>query len=395
MLVITFTMICSVLAYLNNATSEKSKNFKAIVTNKWQIPSRMPWAYAADLRRGGWRKEGDVLPKDSMTWQFYIGSLEKDVKGFDPTKFVFAFVLEPKALLTMMDDLEDLDPASAEGKEWAEVVAKLEKNRIGIILGETKLEQLQKKVGDRLTVYSVSHKEIDLEFEIVGSFPKSLGRYATNAAMNNEYMLAAYEDYQRKKGKQHPLFLEGPLGLVWLRLQDRAEFERLAAQMTDNPLFSAPPVKLESASSGIASFIEPYRDILWAVRWLLAPAILFSLSLVLANAISISVRERQKELAVMKVIGFRPWQLLALVLGEAVLLGAAVGVGTIALSMFLINRLAGGIQFPIAFLSRFYIPADAWWWGLAVGGGTALVGALLPAWSARNVKVTEVFSKVS
>jgi putative ABC transport system permease protein len=361
MLVITFTMICSVLAYLNNATSEKSKNFKAIVTNKWQIPSRMPWAYAADLRRGGWRKE-----------------------GFDPTKFVFAFVLEPKALLTMMDDLEDLDPASAEGKEWAEVVAKLEKNRIGIILGETKLEQLQKKVGDRLTVYSVSHKEIDLEFEIVGSFPKSLGRYATNAAMNNEYMLAAYEDYQRKKGKQHPLFLEGPLGLVWLRLQDRAEFERLAAQMTDNPLFSAPPVKLESASSGIASFIEPYRDILWAVRWL-----------VLANAISISVRERQKELAVMKVIGFRPWQLLALVLGEAVLLGAAVGVGTIALSMFLINRLAGGIQFPIAFLSRFYIPADAWWWGLAVGGGTALVGALLPAWSARNVKVTEVFSKVS
>ena len=189
--------------------------------------------------------------------------------------------------------------------------------------------------------------------------------------------------------------MEGPLGLVWLRLEDRAEFERLAAQMSDNPLFSSPPVKLESASSGIGNFIDQYRDIIWAVRWLLAPAILFTLSLVLANAISISVRERQQELAVMKVLGFRPWQLLALVLGEAVLLGVVAGLATIALAMWLINGVFGGINFPVAFLAKFYVPPAAWWWGPAVGGGAALVGALLPAWAAHNVKVTEVFSKVS
>ena len=42
-----------------------------------------------------------------------------------------------------------------------------------------------------------------------------------------------------------------------------------------------------------------------------------------------------------------------------------------------------------------YVPADAVWWGIAIGTGTALLGSILPAWTARNVKVAEVFSKVA
>jgi hypothetical protein len=65
------------------------------------------------------------------------------------------------------------------------------------------------------------------------------------------------------------------------------------------------------------SFLEGFRDLLWGMRWILAPGCLVSLSLVIANAISISVRERRTELAVLKVLGFRPYQILMLVLGES------------------------------------------------------------------------------
>ena len=41
------------------------------------------------------------------------------------------------------------------------------------------------------------------------------------------------------------------------------------------------------------------------------------------------------------------------------------------------------------------IPTAALWWGPAVGGLAALLGSFLPAWSARGVKVAEVFSKVA
>jgi putative ABC transport system permease protein len=118
------------------------------------------------------------------------------------------------------------------------------------------------------------------------------------------------------------------------------------------------------------------------------------MALVIANAISISVRERRTEMAVLKVLGFSPGQVMALVLGEALMIGILSGVLSAGLTIFLVNS-GGGVKFPIAFFPAFKIPLDAFWWGAAVGGGTALFGSLLPAWSARTVKVSEVFSKVS
>jgi putative ABC transport system permease protein len=43
----------------------------------------------------------------------------------------------------------------------------------------------------------------------------------------------------------------------------------------------------------------------------------------------------------------------------------------------------------------FDIYPDAIWWGLVFGAATALAGSILPAWSARTVRVSEVFSKVA
>ena len=90
-----------------------------------------------------------------------------------------------------------------------------------------------------------------------------------------------------------------------------------------SPEFTDPAVKCETASSGIASFLDAYRDLLWGMRWLLVPAILVTMALVIANAISISVRERRTEMAVLKVLGFGPTQIMMLVLGEALLIGVA------------------------------------------------------------------------
>jgi putative ABC transport system permease protein len=131
------------------------------------------------------------------------------------------------------------------------------------------------------------------------------------------------------------------------------------------------------------------------MRYLLTPACLASLSLVIANAISISVRERRKELAVMKVLGFRPLQILVLVLGESLLLGVGAGLFSAGLTWYAVNHIVGGMPFPIAFFPRFYIDDGALWWGPAIGGLAALAGSAGPAWSACTVKVTDVFSKVT
>ena len=92
-----------------------------------------------------------------------------------------------------------------------------------------------------------------------------------------------------------------------------------------------------------------------------------TLSLVIANAISISVRERRMELAVLKVLGFRPYQILLLVLGEAMIVGTLAGFCSAALTYYIVNDVVGGFKFPLAFFGTFFIPAEALYWARAWG----------------------------
>jgi putative ABC transport system permease protein len=255
---------------------------------------------------------------------------------------------------------------------------------------------LNKRVGERMTVTGLNYREIDLEVEVVGTFPP--GRYDQSAVLNREYLNDAMDDYNRKAektGKPKHTLTEKSLNLVWLKVPDTDAFNQVTGQIMTSSLFSTPAVKVETASSGVASFLDAYKDLLWGMRWLLVPAILVTMSLVIANAISISVRERRTEMAVMKVLGYGPGYLMGLVLGEALLVGAGCGFLSSALTFHLINNVVGGVKFPIAFFPAFTIPPQALWWGPMVGGLTAFAGSLFPAWSARSVKVSEVFSKIS
>jgi putative ABC transport system permease protein len=115
------------------------------------------------------------------------------------------------------------------------------------------------------------------------------------------------------------------------------------------------------------------------------------MSLVVANAISISVRERRTEMAVLKVLGFQPRHVLMLVLGEAVLVGFLGG----AMSSFLAWGMLGSFKFQIMFFGAFFVPLSALVYGPLLGIGVALAGSLGPALAAKNVKVAEVFAKVA
>ena len=388
-LVFVVTLVWSILDFLNQATTEKSNNLKAIVSERWRLPSQMPYAYAQGLREAGATEPGDYRPIDSMTWSFFGGSLDEKKRTRENS--LFAFCMEAEKLTTMMDELEDLPPEQK--AEFTATVDKLKQNRQGIIIGRERLAAINKQVGERINLYGLNYKDIKLELEIVGQFPDS--RYNNSAAMNVEYLLGALDAYKRShQGTPHPLE-DKSLNLVWLRVADMAAFQKASDQILGSPSFSNPAVKMETQASGVAAFLESFRDIIIGLRFMLAPAIIATLALVISNAIGISVRERQMEFAVMKVLGFRPNQLLALVICESVVLGTAAGFASAALTYYISNVYFGGINFQIAFFSKFYVPIAALWWGPLMGVGTALAGSFLPAWSARNVKVSDVFAKVA
>jgi len=399
-LVLVVTVVWSILAFLDRQTATKSKNLKAIVTEKYQIPSQMPISYAYSLGEGAYKKDGDYrvnAERDAMLWAFYGGTIDPEKKTRE--NIVFFFAMEPRKLAAFDDRgrfttmMEDADLFSDEDKRTvAAACTEMEHYPFKVLIGPSRLAALNKKVGEKIKVTSLNYVGIDLEFEIMGELPG--GRYEQSAVMNYAYLEQALDKYKRDNKAEHAM-AQKTLALMWLRVPDAATFEKVADQVMASPDYKSPAVKCETASSAIANFLDAYKDLLFGMRWLLVPALLVTMSLVVAIAISISVRERRVEMAVLKVLGFSPNQILILVLGEALLIGCISGLFSAWLAKNLINDLAGGIALPIAFFGKFYVDDAAPWWGLSMGAVTALAGSLLPAWSARSVKVSEVFSKIA
>jgi putative ABC transport system permease protein len=393
MAVLVVAIIWSVLAFLGRVTSERAKDVKVIVTEKFQIPSQMPPRYEADLIAEATRIPDGLAAdpqNDTMRWSF-VGTATDLSKRSRQTDLFF-FALKPQRLLTMMEDLDEGTIGPVQRQELEKQVAMMESNIQAVLVGLEKLRAIGKQVGDRIKVFSFNYKDLEFEVEIIGTLPP--GRYDQNAILNLDYLERALDDYERKTGRRHPLS-ERSMNLMWVRFPEKAGYEAYGEAISRPGRFSSPAVKVEIASSLIASFLESYKDILWAMRALLSPAIVAVIVLIVAIAYSISVRERQKEMAVLKVLGFQPWQILTLILGEAVIVGlVSGGIGAIAVWV-LVNKVVGGVAIPIGFFGKFYINDHALWWGPAVGIIAAVLGSLVPALSARRVRVTDVFSKIA
>lgn len=393
-MVVVVTLVFTVLSALDRATTEKQRNLKAIVTEKWQIPSMMPYSYATALSEGGAASDDPnaARPEDSMSWGFFVGSTEENPAKRSFENLFFAFIMEPEKARTMLDEVDTL--TDDEAQPLLAAIQRMKDVPNGVIVGQERLDKMKKRVGDRVTVFGRNYRDMDLELEIVGTFPREPARYADSSVISRDYFNRQLDAYQRShQNKPHPM-AEKTLGLVWLRLKDRKSFSKVSEQILTSPSFTSPPVKIETSSTGIGGFLEAWRDIIWGMRWLMAPACLLTLSLVISNAISISVRERQLEFAVMKVLGFRPTQILVLVLTEALLIGAVSGFLSAAMTYAGINGM-GGLPFRIAFFPKFAVPLEALWWGPAMGSLTAFAGSVVPAWRARTVKVSDVFARVT
>jgi putative ABC transport system permease protein len=271
--------------------------------------------------------------------------------------------------------------------ELRAAVRQMQKNKRTVMMDRRQLQNIQKRVGDRFAVTGINFQGIDLEFEIIAAFPE--GRYV--AVMNRDYLNDALDSYPKTHaGLKHPLAGKS-LNRVWLQVPTQETFSRIAEQIESSGLFQDPQVKCETLSSMVVTQLDSYRDLMWGMRWLLSPAILITMALVIANAISLSVRERRTEIAVLKVLGFRPVQILSLVLGEAVLIGGLSGLISSLFVFQAVNRL---VDNSASFLPV-YVPKEALWWGGALGALAAVAGSLLPAWLACRVKVAEVFARIA
>ncbi len=136
-LVFVVTLVWTILTFIDKQVTEKSENVKAIITEKWRIPSQMPYSYRASLIEGAAESDEQLRPEDYMTWTFYGGSTEKDRSKVNFSNILFAFVMEPDKVMTMLDDLDESSLPPEQAEQLTRDVEKLCETRTGILLGRT------------------------------------------------------------------------------------------------------------------------------------------------------------------------------------------------------------------------------------------------------------------
>jgi len=128
----------------------------------------------------------------------------------------------------------------------------------------------------------------------------------------------------------------------------------------------------------IAQLVARFGAILDALD-LISSLILGVVALILGNTIAMGVRERVKEYATLRALGFRPSHILGSVLGEAVLLGALGGLICLAISYPLVGAGLGRFLKEQAGFPEIEVSPDTALVAVGLGVVLALLAALFPA----------------
>ena len=391
--------IYSGVALIAKITEEKEGSVQVIMTERFGAPSMMPRSYPnrlkAILKDLPPESQPANIDDDFMVWSFVGATLDLNKRTQENALFILA--LEPDAIRTMLS-FQGLDKSDMSEEAYAELMQSVEdmkKDKRNIIVGPERLELMNKKVGDSVKAYALGYKDVAYDFKIVGSFPAEVSRWSKSALMRLDYFNDTLDGAKTFSGAE-----VRPVNLVWVRMPNKAAYEALATVVNEPKAFSAPQAKMETASAAIGSFLEGLKSIVFAFKYIIMPAIAVIMCLVVGITITIGVRERRSEMAVMKVLGFLPWQVMGIIIAEAVLIGVMGGLLSTWLVYFAPKSIETfkaltGLKFKILFFDKISAPILITVYGPILGTFVGLIGSALPAISSRKVKVSEVFAQVT
>ncbi|MBI3758217.1 MAG: ABC transporter permease, partial [Deltaproteobacteria bacterium] len=170
------------------------------------------------------------------------------------------------------------------------------------------------KLGDRITLVSTVPPNLSLEFNIVKVVTKS-GR------TNGMYLRRDYYEEERKAaGMGDPGY-----NIIWVRCNSAAAMA--AMQQRVDAHFANTPNETHSMDENTfgAQFAQAAGDIPGLMNTM-AIIILVIVALVSGNTMMMSFRERTRELAMLKAMGFQRGRIFRVVLSESLLLALLGGV---------------------------------------------------------------------
>lgn len=184
--------------------------------------------------------------------------------------------------------------------------------------------------------------------------------------------------------------VSGTFGIKVKSIEDVPRVAEEIDRMFEN---STAPTKTESEKAFVLSFVSMIGNVQFLITSI-CTVVIFTIVLVAANTMAMSIRERAHEIGILKAVGFRRGQVLSLLISESLfiaLAGALIGSVSARLIFGFINmnRLTNG------FMQRFYVTPGTLLICAGIGILVGILAAGVPSWSVARRPVAQALRRLA
>ena len=355
--IITAFAIFGVLASIEHsvdAGQDLAAADRLVVVNKISFSQPLPIAYVDRVRA--------VEGVQQVTHVNWFGGYYQD-----PKNFLVALAVDPVTYLDVYGNELDLSPEARQS---------FIHERTGALVGETMAKRWGWKVGDHVpignNVFMQKNGSHTWDFTIVGIFKGKKPEVDTNL------MVFQYDYFDAARA-----FGQGQIGWMVLRTASPAVNDHVARTIDQMFANSAYETSTDTEKALNKAFVAQFGNIK-LIMVVVVGAAFATILMIVGNTLMMSVRERTREIGVLKSLGFPPSRILCLVLGESVLLALLGGLqGLMWAEVFMIS-VRDSVR---GILPNISLSPDIVLTGLALMLGFGIVTGLIPALNAMRLRI--------
>jgi len=210
-------------------------------------------------------------------------------------------------------DADKLRPIFGEAKMSDAEYQAFEADQTACIIGKLTADKYGLKLGDRIMIESTIYP-LTLEFKIAGIYSGTTDD--RNMLFHQKYLDEAMGGL-------------GQVGMWWVKVKSAEDMPRVTAAINRAFANTSAEVRAETERAFQLSFVSMWANIKILVGSICS-VVVFTLLLVTASTMSMTIRERFRELAILKALGYRRRELFSFILAESfglAMAGAVLGIG--------------------------------------------------------------------
>lgn len=341
-----FTTLQTALREMTQPPASVDSALRLISRHRVSLANALPQKYEYRIRQ-----IPGVAAVSKFTW---FGGVYQDEKNFFPQ-----IAVDPDKIFHIFTEAK-VDPLQLDV---------FIKERTACIVGIKTMERFGWKIGDRITITGTIW-DCNPELVIRGVYREGIDE--TNLFFHHDYFDELMDGL-------------GLTGAFWIKVRDEASVQPVIDAIDTSFRNTDAETKTETERAFQLGFVSMFGNIKMLIGSI-CTVIVFTMILVTASTMSMAIRERMREIAVLKAIGFNGRQVFGLILAESFGLALAGGLlGCVGARLLYDN--VNIYKFTQGFFIKFDVTPHILAAGLLLAGLLGALSCVAPAWASIRMSV--------